>query len=107
MPKPLTRVEAGTTVQFTWVASSNPSSLYLSVRDQAGLFTNTVAGVSSGTGNWYAFMTITDVFTLYPQVMMATWTAVSSTHASSVSPFISKMLFQVIKTAPWNIGGLG
>lgn len=101
MPRPFTRIEAGMTVQFTWVASVTPDSINLAIKDATGTLISSGPGISSGTTAYYRFVTIPDSLAYFPQALLAEWTAVASTHASSMSPFLSRMLFDVIKTQPW------
>ncbi len=94
------QVEVTDTPQFTWVGSTAPSSLSLTVRTASDTVVGSVAAVQSAGGNWYAFVTIPDSFGNYPAYLMAEWTATASTHAGSATSFVSRMVFEVIKTLP-------
>lgn len=98
MGKLFPQLEWGSTYQFTWVGSTTPSSLSLLIRTASETVTNSVAAIQSAGGNWYAFVTMTTTFLYYPVMMKAEWTATLSTQAGSASPFISTMLFEVIRT---------
>ncbi len=101
MAKLYSQIEVSTTPQFTWVGSTAPSSLSLQVKTASSTIVGSVAAVSSGGGNWYAFMTIPDSFGNYPCYLLAEWTATASTHAGSASQFVNRMVFEVIKTAAY------
>ena len=98
MGKPFSQLEWGSTYQFTWIGSTAPSSLSLVIRTASETVTNSVAAIQSGGGNWYAFVTMTTTFPYYPVMMKAEWTATLSTQAGNASPFVSAMLFEVIRT---------
>lgn len=98
MAKPFPQLELYSTYQFTWVGSTAPSSLTLLVKTASETVTNSVAAIQSTGGNWYAFITMTNTFPYYPVTLKAEWTATLSTQAGSASPFISTMLFELIRT---------
>jgi hypothetical protein len=106
MPAPHRVVEAGTTIQLTWVGSTAPSSLSLAITDPGGTLVCSAAAVQSGGGYWYCFATIPDSYSQYPVTLLATWTATASTQAGSASPFINRMLFDVKKTTAFGASGL-
>ena len=101
MAKPYRAFEVGTTVQFTWVGSTAPSSLNLAILSASETLVNCGAAVQSGGGSWYRFVTIPDSFGSYPCDLLALWTATTSTHAGSASQFLNRMVFKVRKTAPF------
>lgn len=101
MARPFREVEAGTTVQFTWVSSTAPSSLTLVVKTSTDTIVNSGPGVQSGGGSWYRFVAIPDSFGQYPCDLLAEWTATASTQAGSASLFVTRMLFKVRKTTPF------
>jgi len=105
MARQFPKFEISTTVQFTWVASAAPNSLYLAILTASETLVNSVAGVQSGGGNWYAFVTIPDSFGKYPCYLKAVWTATMSTHAGNASPFVNPMLFEVDKTKVFPFAG--
>lgn len=98
MAKPFSQLELYSTYQFTWVGSTAPSSLSLLIRTASETVANSVAAIQSGGGNWYAFVTMTTTYPYYPVILKAEWTATLSTQAGSASPFISTMLFELIRT---------
>ena len=100
MAKPYKSFEVGTTVQFTWVGSTAPSSLTLAIKT-ASTAINSGAAVQSAGGNWYRFVTLPDSFTVYPVGLVAEWTATASTHTHSLAPFISRLPFKLTKTVPF------
>jgi len=102
--KPFSIIEAGSTVQFTWSAASDPSSLTLAVKTASGTTVASVAAVQSGTGAWYAHATITDSFGTYPFYLTHEWTATRSTQAGSASPFLTRVVFEVVKTQAFEQG---
>lgn len=98
MGKLFPEVEWSSTYQFTWVGSTAPSSLSLLIRTASETVTNSVAAIQSAGGNWYAFVTMTTTFPYYPVTLKAEWTATLSTQAGSASPFVSVMLFELVRT---------
>lgn len=94
------QVEVTDTLQFTWVGSTAPSSLSLTIRTASDTVVGSIAAVQSGGGSWYAFVTINDSYGNYPAYLMAEWTATASTHAGNSTRFVSRMVFEVIKTLP-------
>jgi hypothetical protein len=106
MAYPFRQVEVGGTYQFTWTASTNPSSLSMVIKTASDTIVASVAAISSGTGAWYAFATIPDSFGKYPSYLLQQWTATASTPAGSASPFITKQVFEVIKTQAFVQGRL-
>ena len=93
MAKPLRTVPLFSTVQFTWVGSTAPSSLGLQIKTASETTISSVAAVQSTGGHWYAFVTLTTTFGYYPVSLVAEWTATASTMAGSASPFLSRMVF--------------
>lgn len=106
MTYPFRQVEVGGTYQFTWTASTNPSSLWLAIKTASETLVTSRAAVTSGTGAWYAFATIPDSFGKYPCYLMQVWTAIASTHAGSASPFVAQQVFEVTKTQAFAQGRL-
>lgn len=98
MAKPFPQLELYSTYQFTWVGSTAPSSLSLLIRTASETVTNSVAAIQSAGGNWYAYVTMTTTFPYYPVVLKAEWTATLSTQAGSTSPFLSALLFELVRT---------
>lgn len=99
MARQYREVELFTTAQFTWSGSTAPSSLTLAIKTASETFVNSaVAMVQSAGGNWYAFATITTTFQYYPVTLIAEYTATASTMAGSASPFISRLVFQLVRT---------
>lgn len=106
MSYPLRQVEVGGTYQFTWTASSDPSSLSMAIKTASATVVASVVAATSGTGAWYAFATVPDSFGKYPCYLMQEWTATASTQAGSASQFLSRQIFEVIKTQPFIQGRL-
>jgi hypothetical protein len=104
MAAPYIRVEVGDTKQFTWSAATDPLSLSLAIKTASETLVASLAAVTSGTGNWYVYVTIPDSFGKYPCHLMQEWTAIQSTHANSRSPFITRQVFEVTKTLPFEQG---
>lgn len=98
MGNPYRVIEVGTTPLFTWTGSADPSSIGVAVLTASKTIVGSVAAVQSGTGNWYAFITIPDSFGAYPCYLLSEWTATTSTHASSATPFVKRLGFRVTKT---------
>jgi len=105
MAKPYRSFEVGTTPQFTWTGSTAPSSLSYAIKTATGTLVASGPAVQSGGGAWYTFVTIPDSFGNYPADLMIEWTATASTHASSASAFINRMVFTVKKTNPYGWPG--
>ena len=98
MPSRYRQIEVTDTLQFTWIGSSSPASLSLTIRTASYTVVGSVAAVQSAGGNWYAFVTVPDSFGDYPAYLMAEWTATASTHAGNSTRFVSRMVFEVLKT---------
>ena len=106
MANPYIQVEVGGTYQFTWSASTAPASLTLQIKTASATAVASYVAVSSGGGAFYVFVTIPDSFGKYPCFLMQEWTATVSTQAGSASPFVTRTIFQVIKTLPFPQGRL-
>ena len=104
MPSRYRQIEVTDTLQFTWIGSSAPASLSLTIRTASDTVVGSVAAVQSAGGYWYAFVTVPDSFGDYPAYLMAEWTATASTHAGNSTRFISRMVFEVLKTQPYAQG---
>lgn len=105
MSRQYRQVELFTTTQFTWVGSTAPSSLTLAIKTASETFVNsTVAAVQSAGGNWYGFATITTTFQYYPVTLIAEWTATLSTMAGSASQFVSRLVFELVRTQAYAQG---
>lgn len=100
MAKPYKSFEVGTTIQFTWVGSTAPSSLILAIKTGSTTI-NSGTAVQSAGGSWYRFVFLPESFTVYPVGLVAEWTATASTHTHSQSPFISRLPFKLTKTVPF------
>lgn len=105
MPKPYREFEVGTTAQFTWVGSTAPASLSLAIKTASFTTVSSGPAVQSAGGSWYRFVFLPDSFGKYPATLSAEWTATTSTHASSLSPFINRMLFRVKNTKAFGRAG--
>lgn len=103
MAKNFRRVEVGTTVQFTWVGSTAPSSLTLAIKTATETLVSSGPAVQSGGGSWYRFVTIPDSFGRYPCDLTAEWTATASTHVGTSSPFVTRQLIKVVKTKAYGV----
>lgn len=101
--KPYATVEAGTTPQFTWVGSTDPSSLTVALKTKSETLVASGAAVSSGAGSgkWYFFGTVPDSFGKYPTNLLVEWTATASTHAGNSTQFVYRLNIEVTKTTPW------
>ena len=106
MANPYPQVEIGGTYQFTWTASTAPSSLSCSIKTASATLVASLAAVSSGGGAYFVFVTIADSFGKYPCYLMQEWTATVSTQAGSASPFLARAIFEVVKTLPFPQGRL-
>lgn len=104
MPKPFERLEVGGTHQFTWQASTAPSSLSFAIRTASETLVFSAAAVQSGGGNWYVFATVPDSFGLYPAALRFRWTATSSVHTTQSGPFLTDGVFEAIKTKAYAPG---
>lgn len=99
MPRPYRQFESGTTAQFTWTASTAPSSLSLAILTASGTVVDSGPAVQSGGGNWYRFVTFSGgLFPSYPRVLSYEWTATASTHTNSQAQFVNRDLFRLVKT---------
>lgn len=105
MAKPFSQLELFSTYQFTWVGSSAPSSLTISIKTASETMINSsLAMIQSGGGNWYAFITLTTTFQHYPVSLLSEITATISTQAGSASPFLSRTPFELIRTQAYAPG---
>ena len=102
MPRPFQRIEVGNTIQLTWTGSVAPDSVRLRVTTGDSILVDSGLAVSSGITSFYRFVTLTpSMFPQLPIVCLAEWTAVASTHVSSLTPFITRYMFEVVKTSTW------
>src|SRR3989304_2528237 len=97
MPRPYRQFEAGSTAQFTWTASTAPSSLSLAILTASATLVDSGPAVQSGGGNWYRFVTLPNSFGP-SAVLMYQWTATASTHTNSQAQFITRGPFRLVRT---------
>lgn len=74
------RIEAGTTRQFTWVASAAPSTISMALFNSSGSLVSSATATSSSATSFFRFVTLpasADAFSgTFPARYLAEWRAV-------------------------------